>query len=88
MAVWNVVQDRTNFMYNIKFITAELTSIFYCQADPKIVFFLLKDSIIRSAVPLSTQNYYLNEYWKYTKKFRVVKAVAHLEEPGITAMVT
>jgi hypothetical protein len=46
--------------YNIKFITAELTSIFYSEADNKTVFLLLKDSNIRSIVPFSTQNYYLN----------------------------
>jgi hypothetical protein len=69
-------------------VTAELVSIFHGECDPKTVFFLLKDSNIRSAAPLSGQSYFLNEYWKFTKKFKVIKAVAHLEEPGITAMVT
>ena len=78
MGVWNVVENGVQFCYNVKFITAELVSIFYGEGDPKTVFFLLKDSNIRSMAPLSGQNYYLNEYWKFTKKFKVIKAIAHL----------
>ena len=52
------------------------------------MFLLLKDSIIRSAVPLGQGAYYLNEYWKFTKKFKVLKAVCHPTELGIMGMIT
>ncbi len=78
MSAWKIADSSIQNIYNIKFITSEVASIFYSEADPKTAFFLLKDSNIRSATPLSTQNYFLNEYWKFTKKFRILKAVMHM----------
>jgi hypothetical protein len=78
MNIWNITQKTITPLYCIKFLTAELQSIFYNESDPQTAYFLLKDSIIRSTVPLGNQNYFLNEYWKYTKKHKITKAVAHL----------
>lgn len=67
------------YLYSIKFLTAAPTTIFTCEQDPYTLFFLLKDSIVRSCSPLDVGSHYLNEYWKFTKKYKIVKAVCHPE---------
>lgn len=67
-------------------MTASTQSIFFCENDPKVIFILLKDSIIRSCIPLSEGSYFLNEYWKFTKKFKITKAICHPTDLGIMCM--
>lgn len=88
MSVWNMSKEIPKHQYSIKFNTSSTASIFSCEADPKVMFILLRDSIIRSSVPLGEGAYYLNEYWKYTKKFKIVKAICHPCELGVVGMIT
>ena len=78
MSIWEIREAKPpKHKYSIKFLTSSVQSIFFCESDAKVMFLLLKDSIIRSSVPLGQGAYYLNEYWKFTKKFKISKAVCH-----------
>ena len=54
LSIWKTAKEFTiiKHQYSLKFITASTQSIFYCESDPKVMFALLKDSIIRSSVPI------------------------------------
>jgi hypothetical protein len=52
------------------------------------VFALLRDSAVRSFTPLEEGSHQLNEYWKFSKKFKIKKAVCHPFEQGVLALVT
>ena len=85
----HVAIKEPKHIYSIKFITSEIQSFFISEADPGVLFFLLRDSVIRSMAPLGTGSQYLNEYWKHTKKFNeIVRAVCHFTEPGVVALAT
>jgi hypothetical protein len=90
LSVW---QNSVNNMpiknlYSIKFLTAYPLNIFFSENDHRTIFFLLRDSVIRSCSPLDKGAHYLNEYWKFTKKFRIKKAVSHVTEMGVVGLIT
>lgn len=43
---------------------------------------------MRSFTPLDEGSHQLNEYWKFSKKFKIRKAVCHPTEQGVLALVT
>lgn len=85
---WSTPTGTLVHKFTIKFLTSELESIFYSEADPNTLFFLLKDSFIRSVAPLSKSKWFLAEYWRHARKYKIVKAVAHPYEQGIVCMLT
>lgn len=79
LGVWSLPpKGLPKHKYSIKFMTAELQSFFSSEADPGVIFMLLRDSVIRSMSPLGEGSQYLNEYWRHTKKFsKISKAICH-----------
>lgn len=78
LSVWQIApQGKVKFVYTLKFLTAAVQSFFYPESDPRNVFALLKDSAVRSFTPLDEGSHQLNEYWKFSKRFKIKKAVCH-----------
>lgn len=90
LTVWDIVSQpgKAKFIYTLKFLTASVNSFFYSESDPRNVFALLKDSAVRSFTPLDEGSHQLNEYWKFSKKFKIKKAVCHPSEQGVLGLVT
>lgn len=75
-------------MYTIKFLTSSIQNFFYSENDPRNIFALLKDSAVRSFTPLDEGSHQLSEYWKFSKKYKIKKAVCHTLELGVLGLVT
>ena len=79
LTIWQQMAHSSNvkYLYCIKFLTAPVQFFFHCENDPRTVFALLKDSAVRSFSPLEEGNHQINEYWKFSKKFKIKKAMLH-----------
>lgn len=77
LTVWQHQKQDVKYLYSIKFMTAPVQYFFHSQVEPKTVYALLKDSAIRSFTPLEEGGHQLSEYWKFSRKYKVKKAVLH-----------
>ena len=79
MTIWQKHQNYRDvkYLYSIKFLTSPVQFFFHSEGDPRTVYALLKDSPIRSFTPLEEGNHQINEYWKFSKKYKIKKAVLH-----------
>lgn len=88
LTIWNNTKNGCKYLYSIKFLTSSVQNFFFSESDPRNVFALLKDSIVRSFSPLDEGSHYLNEYWRFTKKYKIKKAICHPVEQGILGLAT
>jgi len=88
LTIWLKQGNSIKYLYSIKFLTAPVQYFFNSEVEPKTVYALLKDSAIRSFIPLEEGSHQINEYWKFSKKYKIKKAVFHPSEEGIVAMAT
>ncbi len=91
LTIWQLAAGQSvqaKYLYSIKFLTAPVSYFFHAEHDPRTIFTLLKDSAIRSFSPLEEGSHQLNEYWKFSKKYKIKKATCHPSEPGIVALAT
>ena len=52
LTVWERNSPKSvKYVYAIKFLTSSVQSFFFSESDPRNVFALLKDSVVRSFVP-------------------------------------
>ena len=75
LSVW-LAHAQPKYVYSHKFLTAAVGGFLPVPHDPHTLMALLKDSVLR---PWEWEEggRQLNEYWKFSKKYRVVKAVCH-----------
>lgn len=89
LTIWQVQgKSETKYLYSIKFLTAPVQNFFYSESDPRNLFALLKDSAVRSFTPLEKGGNQINEYWKFSKKYRIKKAMCHPLEQGVLCLST
>jgi hypothetical protein len=90
LTIWQLQPPATavKYLYAVKFLTAPVQFFFRGEKDPRTAFALLKDSAIRSFTPLEEGSHQINEYWKFSKKYRIRKAVLHPNEEGVVGLAT
>jgi len=89
LTIWMKSPNLTvKYLYTIKFLTSSIQNFFYSESDPRNIFALLKDSAVRSFTPLDEGSHQLSEYWKFSKKYKIKKAVCHTTELGVLGLVT
>jgi hypothetical protein len=77
LSVWLPTPQTVKFLFTIKFLTAPVAAFFHSEHDPRMLYALLKDSAIRSFSPLEEGSHQLSEYWKFSRKYSIKKAITH-----------